>query len=298
MSDSVVILMPTFDRYRWLASFTERYLDHWWPSHPPVWRCGLSQPEHERDLPLENDPRDWIGIARSAAHALAKRGVHACYIVLDDMPPIGSCHAEHLDKTIPRWLDELGAACIGLHGWGQGCVPANGGIDAQRLGLEHVPADFRCRFSLHPTLWRLPALVDLLDALAGHEEMKKRSAWAFERRADETLATPAGRWSANAYRVCGDRMTSSDYAIRNAFRLELSRRLVGGLNALAIRYGTSALREACANGMCAVYRNYAGPYPLVHSGLMTAGKPNPHFVHFMRRQGDRAMLEEFLRTIP
>lgn len=296
MNSELAILMPTFDRYRWLADFTESYLDRWWPGHPPVWRCGCSNPSGPRELPLRNDSRDWMGIALSAARDLEAKGVRSCYVVLDDMPPIGSCHMEHLNETVPRWLNELDAACIGLHGSGQGCLSAGNNFDATRMDLQHVPSTFNCRYSLHPTLWQLRAFIELLEELTRTDDLKKRSAWAFERRADETLQTPAGKWSERAYRVCGVRMVSPDYHPHRAAWLWTLRKITGGTHVVSRAIGWKQLKEVANYQLYLLYRNYVGPYPLVHSGLMAAGRPNRHFVRFMGRFGDRSMLDSFLRA--
>ncbi len=294
MKDGPVILMPTFDRYRWLASFTERQLDHWWPGHPPVWRCGCSAPADDRYLPLRRDSRDWMGIALDAARELEQRGARQAYVILDDIPPVGPCHAEHLNATIPRWMDELDAACIGLNGWGQGRLPAGNAWDAARLDLQRVAPSFAWRFPLHPTLWRVRAFIEILEALTQVDHPQKRSAWAFERRAGETLGSPAARWSELSFRVCGPRMVSPTFRIRRPLALWLQRRVTGALHGAARVLGRDAAADAIQRRALWLHRPYVGPYPLVHSGLMSAGRPNPHFLRFMRAHGDRTMLGEFL----
>ena len=296
MSAGPVILMPTFDRYRWLASFTERQLDRWWPGHPPVWCCGCSMSSGERDLPLQRDARDWMGIALDAARALEQRGIRQAYVILDDIPPIGPCHEEHLGTTLPRWLDELDAACIGLNGWGQGRLPAGEVFDAARLDLQRVDPSFAWRFPLHPTLWQLRAFIEILEALTRVDELKKRSAWAFERRAGETQETPAARWSQSSFRVSGPRMVSHGYRIRRPVALWLQRRATGALYGLATGARLNALADTIQRRALWLHRDYVGPYPLVHSGSMSAGRPNPYFLRFMRAHGDSTMLREFLEA--
>lgn len=296
MNSGPVILIPTFDRYRWLASFTEHQLDRWWPGHPPVWRCGCSSPADDRDLPLRRDSRDWMGIALDAARALESRGVQQAYVILDDIPPVGPCHVEHLNATLPRWMVELDAACIGLNGWGQGRLPAGQVWDPARLQLQRVAPTFAWRFPLHPTLWRLRAFIEILEALTRVDDLKRRSAWAFERRADETRDSPAARWSALCFRVCGPRMVSPAFRLRRPLSLWVRRRITGAWYGMAQLFGWSSAADRIQRRALWLHRVYVGPYPLIHSGLMAAGRPNPHFLRFAYAHGDRAMLNAFLEA--
>ena len=293
MTPPLVILMPTFDRYRWLADFSARWLDRWWPSHPPLWRCGCSQDLGPRDLPLQRDSRDWMGIALDAARAQAEQGVRQAYVILDDLPPLGVCHAEHLDATLPAWMDELDAGCIGLNGWGQGRLPAGTDVDPRRLDLQRVTPDFAWRFPLHPTLWNLTAFIEILEAMTRTEDLKRRSAWAFERRAPETAGTPAEQWSRRAYRVCGRRMAAPAYRPRGRMFQWSLRRATGAAHGAAGLLGAKKMEDAIQRDALWLHRDYIGPYPLVHSGLMAQGRPNPFFLRYMRAFGDRAMLADF-----
>lgn len=292
MNDALVILMPTFDRYRWLADLTERCMDRWWEGHPTIYRCGCSEVRGARDLPLRNDPRDWMGIALSAARDLAGLGVRHVYLVLDDIPPIGPCHAAHLNATLPRWAEELQAGCIGLNGWGQGRLPGGREFDAARLGLQRVDPDFAWRFPLHPTLWRVQALVEILDVLTRTDDLKRRSAWAFERRAGDTLDTPAARWSERCYRVCGARMVSPAYRLRRPVELWLRRRAGGGAHAWHTALRRRVAADRVADRTLWLYRDYRGPYPLFHSGIMAAGQLNRRFLRFVEQFGSPELLAE------
>ncbi len=49
-----------------------------------------------RDLPLRDDPRDWMRVVHSACRDLLGRGYAQAYVILDDHPPIGRCHADFL----------------------------------------------------------------------------------------------------------------------------------------------------------------------------------------------------------
>lgn len=293
MRETRVILVPTFDRYRWLADLTEALLDRWWPGHPPVYRCGCAQARGPRDLPLRDDPRDWMGIALSAVRDLASQGCDALYLVLDDHPPLGRCHEQHLNETIPRWLDELQAAYIGLNGWGQGRFHGGEQRDPTRMDLQRVAADAKWRFSLHPGLWRREALQELLESLTRQAELSSRSAWAFERRAGETPDGAAGRWSEHTYRVCGRRMAHPEYRQRRRSLLWSLRRASGAAHGLAELLHWTAGQEAVTQRALWLYRDYVGPYPMYHSGLMAGGRPNRRLLRYLRAFGEPELLSRF-----
>ena len=105
------ILIPTFEKYRAVAEFTRGKLDRHWPGHPPVFLCGLPG-DDPAFLPLRDDPADWMQLVRSAAADLQARGFRRCYLVLDDHPPMDDCHVTHLNHTLPRFMEDLGASFI------------------------------------------------------------------------------------------------------------------------------------------------------------------------------------------
>ena len=290
------ILIPTFERYRAIAEFTRARLDALWAEHPPVFFCGLAGDSAEF-LELRDDPADWMALVRSACGDLLGRGFAKVYLILDDHPPLGRCHARHLNETLPALLDNLHAGFVNLHGWGQHKPRQGTLLPARHQRLEKPAADYLWKFALHPGLWNLRALADLLDLLLTDPDPAQRTCWKFERRAGAlTEALPPSLRDA-CYRVDGLRMTARALPW-----------LFGGLRALellafdAVRFfiritaGQSA-RDRFDAAYLGVYHFYEGPYPLFWSGLMKKGRLNPDLCFYLRWHRQMELLGEVERAV-
>ena len=292
------ILISTCDKYQKVATFTRAMIDRYWAAHPPVWLCGVGNSSGPEWLPLRNDPADWVGITLSAVEDLMARGYDQGYLILEDHPPLGPCNSGHLNQTLPAMMDELKAAYIGLYGWDQRTPSKGTLLDRNHFRLQKQDASFLWQFSLHPALWNLPALKDLLSTLAQARDPSSHSPWAFERRSGADGFTVPDSCRDRAYRVCGLSMLGGrgrrwrKYARGIEFRLidcvRLFCRLVHADNSLA-RW--DAL-------MSAEYDFHDGPYPLYWSGVLRKGKPNENlhrFLQWRRRLGYLVELERSTR---
>ena len=290
MSD-LCLLIPTFERYRVVADFTRRQLDAQWPGHPPIFFCGLTGNGPEF-LELRDDPTDWMILVRSACGDLLARGFTKIYLILDDHPPLDPCHPGHLNETLPALLDQLKAAFINLHGWGQHKPRQGELLGPQFHHLEKPAHEYLWKFALHPGLWNLRALADLLDLLLADPDPATHTCWKFERRAgDQTFALPPHLQDA-AYRVCGAHMTAWPEAWWFARRRQLEL-FVSDVWRFFIRVirGQPA-RDLYDRDHLGCYHFYDGPYPLFWSGLMKKGGINPDLLYFLRRHGRSAFLAE------
>jgi len=292
------ILVSTCERYSTLAEYTAGLIDRRWPDHPPLFFCG-APPRGANWLPLLDDPRDWMAITRRAVADLQARGVRWLYLVLDDHPPLGPCHAHHLNVDLPEWLGRLEAVYIGLNGYGQGKSRVGERLGAEFASIERLPEDFLWKFQLHPALWAVDGLLALLDELmAATAPGAARSPWAFERKAGALDGPVPQSLRASTYRICGRRLSA------NPLRAAAHRAARFGVRIARYVVGLARGPEAWARLDARVrflFHYYDGPYPLFWAGAMTRGAPNVEYLRFLRftgRRGERRAFERACAAIP
>ena len=291
---SVCILISTCEKYRRLAEFTGRMIVRYWADHPPLFFSGCPEGPAEHWLPLKNHPADWMGITRNAVEELARRGHRQCYLILDDHPPLFHCNEFHLNATLPELMKKLGAVYIGLNGWGQGKAPNGVVLGREFFWLENVSSGFLWKFQLHPALWNLDALGEILDVLMRELPPEARSPWAFERRAGNENAKLRQDLKRRAYRVCGERMSRSRLRTYG-FKLE---RL--GFRTFRFAVGKLFGQDAWSRvderyGF--VLRYYDGPYPLLWSGATRKGQINPEFLRYLKTHFKKRYAEELSKVL-
>lgn len=290
---SLCILLSTCDRYRPLAEFTRGELARQWPGHPPIFVSGLSAPA-EGGLHFSGDFADWMAVTRDACAQLIARGFSQCHLVLDDHPPFGPCHAEHLGSTLPRFLRERGGVCVQLLGWGQK-RPRRG----ERLAffdMEKSDADYLWKFSLHPALWDIAKLAEILDRLKAGTGAAERTCWKFERRSGAGEAElPAGFRNAS-YRVSGARMLAKTYPLFPRIRRRIERGALDVYRFLVRIAAGQAARDRLDLRIDGLFKFYDGPYPLFWSGVMKKGKLNHDLLFALRVHGQREMIERLTRV--
>jgi hypothetical protein len=288
---ALAILVVTCERYRALAELTGRVLDRHWAGHPPTFYCGAPGAAGATWLPLDDDPADWMAIVRRAVADLRARGFEQGYLILEDHLPLFPCHAGHLGETLPGLMATLGAAFVGLNGWGQGKPRGGERLDPARFAIERLDPAFPWKFQLHPALWRLSALAEILEALLRTLPPGRRSPWAFERAAggpDATIPAPLKR---QAYRVWGEGMTARPGRAR---RLGVERALARLARAAAGRLGGEGAWRRVDELVRPLFGYYEGPYPLFRSGVLVRGRLNPDLVRFLRVHGGGRLLREIV----
>ncbi len=274
------ILLPTFSRYLPLARITHHLLSIFWPGHPPVFIAGVENYQDEKAtcLPIRSDAKEWTSILADACDDLISSGFSNVYLILDDHPPVNSCHAEHLNSTIPRLRESLDATYIALNGWGYGRSGRriNGDIlTTDEWNLERVGHDFTWKASLHPGLWSLQRLAYLSRTISRTYPTDRRTAWAFERIVGGERLAADFDCTRSFYRVCGRCMT--DRRTRY-FRYRFAYAFVGLLRSLAHRLPVDA--TPLNRVMDALGYYYEGPYPLFWSGMVSQGRVNPAFLRY------------------
>ena len=280
MSD-IVILSPVYEPYRWLAPALQSQLDRHWPDHPPLVCAGLTETE-AGDLPAipvgrPALPRDWCVFMREAAEALRQRGVTRCYLIPEEHPPLGPCHARHLNETLPRLLDELDASYISLLGWdNRRSVHYGASLGPARWDLRPLSPPLAPRFQLHPALWRLDALTACLDATLA---LPNHSPWSFETTARDPAAPLPRKMKEGCYRVSAAAMSVRPGIgpLKAASHAGWKR-----LNGLTSWLPPRARKRAwAALGFDHFFDD--GPYPLIFGGVMVKGGLSRYYWQHLAR---------------
>jgi hypothetical protein len=274
------ILVSTCEKYRQLALWTAEQIDLCWRNHPPLFFSGLEGAD-DRFLAFRTDPRIWIDLTLEAVEDLLARGYEQVYLILDDHPPLELCNEIFLNDRLPAAMRQLSAAYVSLLGTGQHRPTEGQILSPEALGLEKTAETYRWRFSLHPGLWSLPALRELLLLRMSQYEGEARNAWNFERHRDDVSSLPSSLRE-SSYRVNG--------ALWDAAPSKLWRRTVqsflhfvaDGALFVARRVGGADLRAKWERKLLWLYCYYRGPYPLFWSGVMRQGKVSGEWAEFVR----------------
>ncbi len=290
----VCVLISTFERYRVLAEFTERRIREYWAKVPEIRYAGLA--DHAAGLELRDDPRNWMRVTRSACDDLMADGFDAAYVILDDHPPMDRCFARHLNRTIPRMMADLDAVSVSLSGWGQGREVYGTKVKSEGFTLDRCGKDAEWKYTLHPTLWRLADLREILDRLIAILPEAEQNPWAFERRGGAPDVDLPERLKTGCYRVEGRAL-----ALKPCARKLRVLRVMTDLYRYGIRRLMGDLaRDAVDGELMGVHHAYNGPYPLFWSGILRKGKLNPDFLFYLKLTGRTYWLhdlEDFLGEI-
>ncbi|MDD5198731.1 MAG: hypothetical protein PHC88_02930 [Terrimicrobiaceae bacterium] len=283
------ILISTCEKYRSLTDFTRARIQEFWKDAPPLRLCGISGDPCA--LPLHDDPRDWMKVVRSACDALMADGFAQAYLILDDHPPLGRCHAAHLNETLPAMMRELGAVSISLSGYGQGRATNGKVVKWRDWQLDRCLPDTLWKYPLHPALWRLDALRDLLDRLIAGLPESEHTPWAFERRGGAKDAGLPAELTMHSYRIEG----RAHAAIPYPGRLERFKSATDLYRFLVRKFAGETERAAVDERILGAHHYYHGPYPLIWSGLMRKGAVNRNALFFLSLVGRNDWVEAIQR---
>lgn len=289
------ILVSTCDRYRVFADLTAKLIDEYWRDHPSVYFCGADVSERDDWLPLVDDPKDWLSITKHALEDILERGYRQCYLILDDHPPVGLCHSIHLNQTLPDLMDELEAATICLNGWGYWRAGPEGKLLGRKyFRIEQMAENHPWKFQLHPALWNVEALTELLDILLSDVTKARHTPWVFERELGNMGGRLPEHLKRKSYRVNGRKMSVSrgrvllDVVEKRTF--DIVRAVMGKL------FGVGMWKRIDSS-WGGVYRYYEGPYPLIWSGILTAGSANKDYLTWLRRHRKRTLFPQITAVL-
>ena len=286
---SLCILIPVYYGYRWVALLMAEALKRYWPDHPPAYYCGLSAEEAGglETLPLSDPalPRDWLVFVHEAAAELQRRGYRQCYLLLEEHLPLGPCHVRHLNETLPALMDELAAVYVGLMGWDNRRYSTRAPLlAAAHFQMMHLSTPQAPRFHLHPSLWRLDALIGCLELVLRDEV---HSTWRFEKVTEKPDAALPEEWKSGCYQVCGRAMALYPPGELTA---RTGQFVFHKLMALYPHLPSPALAKRYWHWIGFDNFFYNGPYPMFFSGVMAKGQLNPYFVNFMKKRPEHGPL--------
>lgn len=288
----IAILISTFDRYETLARWTAAQVERQWPQHPPIFYSGLTGKD-EQNLGYSGDSKDWMSVTLHAVEQLQQRGFAHAYLVLDDHPPVGPCHEEALNEVLPSLALKLNAAYIGLLGYGQ-----HREVDGKILGrkysfLEQSSINYRWKFSLHPGLWNLKALHQLLLQRIKAYEGEGRTAWKFEQHCDDPSDPKIFSLMQHSYRINGAHCLKKKWQMRGEILCESVERFIADVMLFKAKITGGSMahyaRYLAQKKLSWRYSHYLGPYPLFWSGVMQQGKPNQDWERWLQRSSDREL---------
>ena len=283
------ILIATFDRYEALARWTAARIQLLWREHPRVFYSGLTSRD-EGCLKFDGDSKDWMHVTLQAVRQLLDRGFKRVYLILDDHPPVGECQADYLNGRLPELSNRLGAAYIGLLGYGQ-----HRRLEGEVLGrkddfLEHSWPEYRWKFSLHPGLWNLEDLQTLLECRMETYPSGQRSPWNFERHRDLPGDTRVDSIARRCFRIRGSSSIAGGACARGTLVFESMLRLFADAELFAAKFsGGKPARDAAELRRFWMFGHYLGPYPIFWSGCMRQGKPHADFEKWLARFGPREL---------
>ena len=298
---STGLLVPVWHGYRWMAPLTLRWLDRFWPTHPPVWFCGLEQTDGLPLLPISpgTDLTNWSAMVLDGVNQMRRKGFDLVYLVAEEHVPLAPCNEEHLNVTLPRLMKDLPAVYISLMGWDNRRFRSRSPVlAASQFKLKHLVSNRDPRFNLHPALWRIDALQKCCE-LALEDTEKNGNAWHFEKCNTRENRMHSPEWKSQCYQIHSLSLRQNKPSF---FRLAANSAeifIFGKLRALVplIPNSDLAVRYLKAIGIDNFYCD--GPYPMFYSGLMAKGRLNSFLQKYLRRTASgRLMLDEILQLLP
>lgn len=279
------ILVPVWRDYQWIAPILHETLDRWWPSHPGMWFCGLSDPLGLPAFPLEpgTDRSNWTQVLLGGVRNMRALGIEKAYLILEEHIPLGPCHEEHLNRTLPALMDELSASYLSLMGWDNRRYSSRSPVlDPARYQLKHLTGEIDSRFHLHPALWDLEVL-ETCCRLALRDSAANGSAWHFEKACSRSEAALSVAAKSGCYQIRASRLAWQRPSRTAEILAPVERFVFHKL--MALYPWIKNPRAARAFLRCVPFDDVFcnGPYPMFYSGIMAKGGMNRFFVRHLRR---------------
>ncbi len=293
------ILVPVWRDYEWIAPIALERIDTCWPSHPEIRFCGLSETKGLPAFPLDpgTDTTNWTQVLLGGVEKMRALGFGRVYLILEEHIPLGPCHEEHLNTTLPALMDTLPASYISLMGWDNRRFPSRSPVlGKERFQLKHLTRPNDCRFHLHPALWDLEILEQCCRIALQNQE-KNGSAWHFEKACARAGAPLPPAAKSGCYQIRASGMALHPPTPAQIVQSAIDRFVFHKIMALyplipSRRVGRVFLRHVPFDD---VFCN--GPYPMFYSGIMAKGGVNRFFVNFLRRNNP-GLLGRILTAMP
>lgn len=285
IGQKTAILLLSCDKYFEVANLSLKLLQRHWVSHPPIFFCGTNRELSDgTSIPFTVDEKDWIGIAHQAVDHLLSEGYDYCYLILDDHPPMAKCNEKYLNNDLPNLARELKVTVISMVGWDQIRIYKGFKLGKNVDYLLNNDPYYRWIFNLHPALWNLLNLKELLE-ISLLNNKSERSARMFEACAGSVVTPIPERLRTGSYRVCGDRYADTGKWFSNSKIRRLILFCIHGIRFFAKVLGSDTLLNQ-VDVKTKLYTDFLnGPYPMFWSGLMQNGKIHMNAVRFLRLSG-------------
>jgi hypothetical protein len=230
-------------------------------------------------------PRVWADFAHDAAVQLKGEGFEAVYFFLEDHMPLDRCHAENLTNLLPSLLNSLPASYIGLMGWDNRRFATRSGpvLAKDKHRLRYLNGAMAPRFHLHPSLFRMDALVACLDALRRHD---KPNPWGFEKLSEKPDAPLPEEFKKTCYQICGCELALRKQGVAEKLLSAMERWLYHRLMSLTPLSRKLGFGDRFFKAMGFDEFFCEGPFPMVYSGVMAAGRVNPFFLCYLEKRKD------------
>tara|TARA_Y100000588_G_scaffold172428_1_gene186287 strand:- start:404 stop:1009 length:606 start_codon:yes stop_codon:yes gene_type:complete len=194
--------------------------------------------------------------------------------------------------VLPKLLNDLDVVNISLFGSGQGREIEGPICVSHPIGLEKLPESYLWRYSLHPGLWSLVALRELLLILDGKlTSVDKRSAWSFERLGANNQVVVRNK-PRPSYRLTPPLTINLGYDARLA---ALYRGVGNVTRSVSGRVAGADAWNHMSGLFNFSYHYYARPYPIFWCSVMEKGHMNSEFKRFCRFFLKRRLLREITR---
>ncbi len=157
-------------------------------------------------------------------------------------------------------------------------------------GADYRPASFhapdaaaRREFHLHPSLFRLDALIACLELLVRQD---KPTPWGFEKICDKPDADLPEEFKAACYQVCGEELALNPPGPADRLRSAAERFFYHRMMNLYSPLNRVGLGMKFWDGLGFDDFFYNGPLPMFYSGIMSRGRVNPFFLRYLHSPGD------------
>lgn len=288
------ILVPVWRDYQWMVPMTSEALGRCWPSHPEVRFCGLESAGSLPAFPRTADPSNWSQVLLEGVQHMRGEGFDRVYLILEEHIPLGPCHEEHLNVTLPALMDSLPASYLSLMGWDNRRFTSRSPVlGKNRFELKHLIGPNDPRFHLHPALWDLEIL-EQCARMAVQNPEKNGSAWHFEKVAARAEFSDR---RFGCYQIRASTMSLRPPTRWQRFTEFLDRSIYHKLMAVCPLIPTRRAAEWFFRNIPFddVFCN--GPYPMFFSGIMAKGGLNRYFLKFLESH-DPAQMKRILQAMP
>ena len=282
----VGILVPVWKDYHAIAPLTQRFIDRYWDQHPEIWFCGLEKSDFPElnvvGMSPDTDRSNWTQVLLDGVKGMIARGYDLIYLIAEEHVPLKTCHAVHLNETLPGLMKLLDASYISLMGWdNRRFVSKSPVLHREHFELKHLVGDRDPRFHLHPALWDAEVLGTCCKAALANGR-SHGSAWNFEKSLDRKDSPLPENWKRTCYQIRASAMSAHAPKFIASLQQWSDRafyhKLMAVVPLLPRQWVTPYVRTVPFDD---VYCE--GPYPLFFSGIMAKGAVNLYFKKFLIR---------------